>query len=112
MRNQLNRRIVMLEARVPVTGRHKKPLPDWLVAEFVAQGAPETRRDAGLGVITGTVAMRRCSTSRSTDSRLTLLADADKNNAMESIEARHAALQEGYCEQLSIGRSREIAVSS
>ncbi len=39
MRSQLNRRIVMLEARVPGTRRRKKPLPDWLVAEFVSQGA-------------------------------------------------------------------------
>ena len=39
VRSQLNRRIVMLEARMPVAGRRRKPLPDWLVAEFVAQGA-------------------------------------------------------------------------
>jgi hypothetical protein len=39
VRSQLNRRILMLEARVPATRCHKKALPDWLAAEFVAQGA-------------------------------------------------------------------------
>ena len=40
MRSQLDRRIVALEARFRQSRRPcKKPLPDWLLAEFVAQGA-------------------------------------------------------------------------